>query len=158
MAKAKASRAVTFLKRRGVDFDVVTYDHQEKGAAAAAEATGFPLSDTVKTLVAEVAGTGPVLALMPGDRELSLKLLAKAFSGKRAAMTDPAAAERLTGYLVGGISPFGVRKALPAAMEAGLLNRDRVLINGGGRGLMLRMTPGDIAAALDCRIVPLIRE
>ncbi|MFP4032044.1 MAG: YbaK/EbsC family protein [Desulfococcaceae bacterium] len=158
MAKTKASRAVTFLKRRGVNFEIVTYDHREKGAAAAAAATGFPLSSTVKTLVAEVAGTGPVLALMPGDRELSLKLLAKAFAGKRATMADPAAAERLTGYLVGGISPFGVRKPLPAAMEADLLNRDRVLINGGGRGLMLRMKPDDIAAVLNCRTVRLIQE
>lgn len=158
MAKSRETRATTFLRRSKVPFEVVRYEHREKGAVFAAEATGFPLSATVKTLVAEVEGIGPVLALMPGDCELSPKRLARAFGGKRAALADPSDAERITGYLVGGISPFGTRKTLPAAMDERLLERESVMINAGGRGVMLRMKPTDIAATLECRTAPLRRE
>jgi Cys-tRNA(Pro)/Cys-tRNA(Cys) deacylase len=92
-----------------------------------------------------------VLALMPGDGNLSPRQLARATGAKRAAMADTATAERLTGYKVGGISPFGTRQRLPVVMERRLLDHQTVAVNGGQRGVMLVMVPGDILRAVDGR-------
>lgn len=150
-----STRAIVWLKQKKVPFDVLHYDHEEKGAAFAAQATGFPLGKTIKTLVVDFGGTSFGLALMPGDRQLSLKKLAKAFGVKKAAMATHETAERITGYHVGGISPFGLRQRLPAVMEESLQSYDEVVINAGQRGAMLRMVPGDIIAALQCRVAAL---
>jgi Cys-tRNA(Pro)/Cys-tRNA(Cys) deacylase len=96
------------------------------------------------------------LALLPGHQQLSLKKLAKAFGVKKAAMASTEAAERLTGYHVGGISPFGLRQRLPAVIEQSILRHDNVMINAGQRGVMLKMVPGDIVNALGCRVTPLV--
>lgn len=150
-----STRAIAWLKRRNIPHEVVPYAHEAKGAVFAAQAVGFPLAQTVKTLVVDLGGGAFGLALAPGDQQLSLKKLALAFGVKKAAMTTPQAAERLTGYHVGGISPFGLRQRLPVVMEERLGGYDAVLINGGQRGIMLKMTPGDIAVALACEIRPL---
>lgn len=144
--------AIQFLKQRRLPFEVVAYEHLEKGAEFAAQATGFPLGRTVKTLVAEVTPKRHLLVLVPGDRQLDLKRLARALDAKKAAMADPFTAERLTGYHVGGISPFGVRSALPVVMDQTILRMEEVLINGGRRGVMLKMAPSVIRAGLDCRV------
>jgi len=151
-----STRAIAWLKQKKIPFDVVHYDHEEKGATFAAQATGFPLEQTVKTLVVDLGGKSFGLALMPGDRQLSLKKLAKAFGVKKATMADTASAERLTGYHVGGISPFGLRQRLPAVMEESLQRWDEVMINAGQRGAMLKMAPGDILKAIGCRMDSLI--
>jgi Cys-tRNA(Pro)/Cys-tRNA(Cys) deacylase len=151
-----STRAIAWLKQKKIPHEIVTYDHEEKGAAFAAQATGFPLEKTIKTLVLDLGGKTYGLALMPGNRELSLKKAAKVFGVKKAAMADPATAERLTGYHVGGISPFGLRQRLPAAIEESLLVHADVMINGGQRGVMVKMTPGDIVAAINCRAAALI--
>jgi Cys-tRNA(Pro)/Cys-tRNA(Cys) deacylase len=153
------TRAVTYLKKRKLLFEIVQYDHQEKGAAFAAAAVGFPLAQTVKTLVVAL-GTGArshCLALMPGDRELDLKKMAGVFGVKRTAMADIADAQRLTGYLVGGISPFATKQRLPAVMEESLLQFDVVLINAGQRGTMVKMRPGDIVRDLDSKVAAIAR-
>lgn len=150
-----STRAIVWLKKKKVAFEIVPYDHEVKGAAFAAQATGFPLEKTVKTLVVDLGGKAFGLALMPGDRQLSLKKLARAFDVKKASMADAEAAERLTGYHVGGISPFGLRQRLPAVMEESLPRWDEVMINGGQRGIMLKMVPGDIVASLQCKVVAL---
>ncbi len=147
-----STRAIKHLERIGAHFETITYKHKEKGAEFAAKAVGFPLERTIKTLVVDLGGARYALALMPGDRQLSLKRVAAACAAKRAAMADAPAAQRLTGYLVGGISPFGTRKALPVVMQASLLEFDRVMINGGQRGVLLKMAPADIANALDARV------
>lgn len=148
----KSTRATQYLKSRGISFELIRYEHEEKGAVFAAKATGFPLERTIKTLVADLGTSSYVLALMPGDRELSLKHLANACSVKRAQMADVQTAERITGYLVGGISPFGTRRQIPALMESSLLKHERVVINAGQRGLMLKMDPQDIKNALKCSV------
>ena len=125
-------------------------------AAFAAQATGFPLKQTIKTLVLHFGGKSHGLALMPGDQQLSLKKAAKAFGVKKAAMADRAAAERLTGYHVGGISPFGLRQALPAVLAEDLQGHDEVMVNAGQRGIMLKMAPFDIIDVLGCQVRPLI--
>jgi Cys-tRNA(Pro)/Cys-tRNA(Cys) deacylase len=147
-----STRAIQHLKWKDVSFEVIKYEHEEKGAAFAARATGFPLDRTVKTLVVDLGGRNYCLALLPGDRQLDLKQLAQVFAVKRADMADTATAERLTGYLVGGISPFGTKQALPAVMEKRIREYAQVLINAGQRGVMLKMAPEDIVAALGCRL------
>jgi len=158
-----STRAIQFLKGTKTSFEVIKYRHDMKGAEFAAKAIGFPLEKTVKTLVVDLSGKGHVLALLPGDRQLDLKKLAKAVGVKKAVMADTATAERLTGYLVGGISPFGTAKRIPAVMAESLLRHQRVAINAGQRGTMLLMSPDDIESVLGCNIAPitetaLIRE
>ncbi|MGB5423242.1 MAG: aminoacyl-tRNA deacylase [Desulfobacterales bacterium] len=147
-----STRAIQYLNRNDVSFELVKYEHEEKGAEFAARATGFPLDRTVKTLVVDLGRRNYCLALLPGDRQLDLKQLAQVFAVKRAAMADTATAERLTGYLVGGISPFGTKQALPSVMEKRIREYAEVLINAGQRGVMLKMAPEDIVKALGCRL------
>lgn len=147
-----STRAILYLQKKKIPFEVVKYEHEEKGAQFAAEATGYPLDQTVKTLVVELDRKRYALALLPGHRELNLKKLAANVDGKRAAMVDIKTAERLTGYLVGGISPFATRQSLLTVMEESILENSRVLINAGQRGIMLKMSPGDLAAALECEV------
>jgi Cys-tRNA(Pro)/Cys-tRNA(Cys) deacylase len=144
--------AIQFLKARRLPFEVVSYEHLEKGAEFAARATGFPLARTVKTLVVEAGPQRNLLVLVSGDRQLDLKRLARALAAKKASLADEVTAERLTGYRVGGISPFGVRQPLPVVMDQGLLSMEEVLINAGRRGVMLKMSPLDIRAGLNCLV------
>ena len=143
-----------YLRQQRVPFDVHTYEHVAKGAEFAAQALGLPLERFAKTLVVE-AGGDPVFALMPGDRELSLKKLARAAGAKQAQLADPRDAERLTGYLVGGISPFGARRPLPAYLEETLLEHERIAINAGQRGVILELASSEVARLLDASAVDL---
>ncbi len=145
------TRGIQFLKQKGVAHTIVRYDHKAKGAEFAARAVGFPLAQTIKTLVVRLDDHRTILALMPGHRELSMKKLARAMDAKRGAMADSTEAQRVTGYLVGGISPFGTRKPLPVVMETGLLRHDLVMINAGRRGIMVQLSPRDIARILHAR-------
>jgi Cys-tRNA(Pro)/Cys-tRNA(Cys) deacylase len=147
-----STRAIQFLKQRKIDFEVVKYDHEEKGAGFAAKASGFSLGKTVKTLVVDLGQKQYTLVLMPGDRQLSMKRLARVRGVKRAALADTRTAERLTGYLVGGISPFGSRQRLPIVMEESILEFDTILINAGQRGTMLKISPQVIPSVLDCTV------
>jgi len=139
-----STRAIKFLNQKGINFDVIEYEHEEKGAMFAAEAMGFPLKRTIKTLIVHLGNKGYIIVLMPGEKNIDLKRLAKAFSVKRAAMADTSTAERL-----GGISPFGTKQNLPVFMEAGLLEFDKVAINAGKRGVMLILDPKDILQAVN---------
>ena len=152
-----STRAILYLKKKKIPHEVVKYDHHEKGAEFAASATGYPLEQTVKTLVAELDRKSYCLALLPGHRELDLKKLASSVGIKRTAMVDIKTAVRLTGYLVGGISPFGTQQLLGTVMESSILSYEEIIINAGQRGLMLKMDPGDIVKALDCRVASIAR-
>lgn len=147
-----STRAIRFLNQKGIHFDVIEYEHEEKGAQFASKATGFPLERTIKTLIVDLGPKGYIMMLMPGDKNINLKRLARSFSIKRTAMADKATAERLTGYLIGGISPFGTKMDLPVVMEEGLLKFDKVAINAGKRGVMLIMDPKDIQLAVNGNI------
>ncbi len=152
------TRGIQFLKLMKIRHEIVKYNHEVKGAEFAARAVGFALAQTVKTLVVALDGKTYALVLMPGDRQLSMKKIAAACGAKRAAMADTATAQRLSGYLVGGISPFGTRKRLPVVMEASLLAYKQVMINAGGRGIMIKMAPADIIAALHAGAADLLQE
>lgn len=147
-----STRAVLILKQRRVSFKVVRYEHLEKGAEFAARATGFPLERTIKTLVVDIGAHRHALVLLPGDRQLDMRRVAQSLAVKRAEMADAATAERLTGYHVGGISPFGTRQPLPVVMDASVMEMEEILINAGQRGVMLQMKPTDIRAVLNCTV------
>ena len=147
-----STRAIVYLKKKKIPYEVVKYEHREKGADFAARATGYPLECTVKTLVVELDRKNYRLALLPGNKELDLKKLASVYGFKRSAMVDIKTAQRLTGYLVGGISPFGTRQRLETVMERSILGHDEILINAGQRGVMLKMAPNDILTALECKV------
>ena len=153
-----STRAVKYLQQKDIPYKVIKYEQEKKGAEFAAEATGFPVEKTIKTLVVGLGREKYGFALMPGDKQLDLKRLAKACSAKRATMADIGTAQRLTGYQVGGISPFGSKQRLPVVMEESMLKFDKVIINAGQRGIMLMMAPEDIVKALNCALYNLARK
>jgi len=153
-----STRAIQFLKQKKITFEVVSYTHAQKGAEFAAEATGYPLEMTVKTLVVDLGNNQYGLVLMPGDQQLSMKRLANVCGSKRATMAESKTAERITGYPVGGISPFGTKKDLTVIMEKRILDYDRVLINAGQKGKMILMSPGDIQKTLACTVAGLMQS
>jgi len=155
---SKTTRATQLLSQAGIAFTVHAYDYDpnaERVGLQAAEALGEAPHRVLKTLMAEVDGK-PVCVVVPSDREVSMKKLANAFHGKSANMMKPADAERLTGYHVGGISPFGQKKAVPTAIEEAALAEPLVFINGGQRGLQVRIDPKDALTVLKAVAAPLI--
>ncbi len=147
---SKTTRATQALAKAGVVFTVHTYDYDpgaDRVGIQAAEALGEDPARVLKTLMAEVDGK-PVCVIVPSDREVSMKKLASAFKGKSANMMKPADAERLTGFVVGGISPFGQKKQVPTAIEEAALAHEAVYMNGGQRGLQVRLAPRDVVTAL----------
>jgi Cys-tRNA(Pro)/Cys-tRNA(Cys) deacylase len=152
------TRATQFLQQKNIAFRLVEYDYDpnaDRIGMAAAEAMGVEPSRVLKTLMATVDGK-PVCAVVPSDCEVSMKKLAAAFGGKSAAMMKPADAERLTGYHVGGISPFGQKKAVPTVLEELAQVFDEVYLNGGQRGLQVVMAPGDILRALNATAAAIV--
>jgi len=155
---SKATRATQALQQAGIAFTLHSYDYDpsaERIGLQAAEAIGEPPRRVLKTLMAEVDGK-PVCVVIPSDREVSMKKLAAAFGGKSAQMMRPADAERLTGYHVGGISPFGQKRRVPTAMEEAALAEPYVFVNGGQRGLQIRLAPEAARAALGGKAAPLV--
>jgi Cys-tRNA(Pro)/Cys-tRNA(Cys) deacylase len=149
------TNALRVLKQHGVRYEAREYDHKVKGAEFAAEALGWPVAAMIKTLVVALSDGSFCLCLMPGDQELSLKNLAREAGAKAARMASPEEAEKLTGYKVGGISPFGTRKPTPAWLEEGLLQYETVGINGGRRGLIVFLDPRDACTLLGARVAHL---
>lgn len=156
---SKATRATRALERAGVSFSVHTYDYDpgaDRVGLQAAEALGAAPERVLKTLMVLVDGK-PACVIVPSDREVSMKKLAAAFAGRSAQMMKPADAERLTGYKVGGISPFGQMKALPVAIETEAMAHALVFINGGQRGLQVELAPRDAADFVKAKVAPLVR-
>ena len=157
---AKTTPATLALTRAGIAFTIATYDYDPDADSIglqAAAALGVPPAIVLKTLMAEVDGK-PVCVVVPSDHEVSMKKLAAAFAGKSAQMLKAEAAERLTGYKVGGISPFGQRRKVPTAIEETALAHPLVFINGGQRGLQVNLAPADAMKALGAKAAALIAE
>jgi Cys-tRNA(Pro)/Cys-tRNA(Cys) deacylase len=155
---AKTTRATQFLAKAGVAFTILEYAYEagaERIGLRAAAAIGEPASRVLKTLMVEVDGK-PACAVIPSDGELGMKRVAAAFGGKSAGMLPPAEAEKLTGYHVGGISPFGARKKVPVALEEAAMAEPYVIINAGQRGLMVRLAPADARKVLAAIVAPLL--
>jgi len=153
-ADVSMTPAVRILKDKGADFTIRVYRYEDHGGTAvAARELGTAEHAIVKTLVFETDGRTPLLVLMHGDREVSVKQLARALGVKSVMPCSPAAAERHTGYQVGGISPFGPRKKLPVYMERTLADCPRVWINAGKRGQLAEMDPSELLRLLEPTLV-----
>jgi Cys-tRNA(Pro) deacylase len=134
--------ATQWLRRRGVAFSEHVYDYVEHGGtAASARQLGVDEHAVVKTLVMANEKGEPLVVLMHGDRQVSTKTLARAIGTKSVAPCAPDAAERASGYQVGGTSPFATRRAMPVYVESTILALDRICINGGRRGYLLGVAP-----------------
>ena len=157
---SRKTRATEMLEKAGVAFSVHSYDYDpnaDRIGVQAAEALQQPPERVLKTLMALVDGK-PVCVIVPSDREVSMKKLAASFGGKSAQMMKPADAERVTGFKVGGISPFGQKRKVPTAIEIAALSHDLVFINAGQRGLQVRIDPSAAQRALDAIAAPLVVE
>lgn len=156
---SKTTPATLALTRAGIPFSLAQYDYDpnaERVGLQAAEAMGVSPSEVFKTLMALLDGK-PVCAIVPSDEEVNMKKLAAALGGKSAQMMKPDDAERLTGYKVGGISPLGQRKPVPTALDELATLYDEIFLNGGQRGLQIRMRPDDLVTALGCVVADLVR-
>ncbi len=151
-----STRGIRFLEQHGIRFEEMTYIFKQKGASRAADAVGWEQSQVIKSLVVQLPGKDLRFALVPADRELSLKKLARLYDAKQVDMASVKDAERVTGYMTGGISPFGSYAILPVVLEETLLAFDQVLINAGHRGVLVRMSPWDIQSVLDADVQDII--
>jgi Cys-tRNA(Pro)/Cys-tRNA(Cys) deacylase len=140
--------ATVALTAAGISFEVRTYEHDPRATSygtEAAEALGVDPARVFKTLLASLDGR-LVVGVVPVTGQLDLKALARALDGSKAVMADVAAAERATGYVAGGISPVGQKRAHPTVLDASALGHDTILVSGGRRGFDLEVAPTDLVA------------
>jgi Cys-tRNA(Pro) deacylase len=149
VAKTPSTPATRVLRVRGVAYTEHPYRYEERGGTAtSSRELGVPEHQVVKTLVMEDEEGAPLVVLMHGDREVSTKALARQLSRKTIQICKPEVAERHSGYLVGGTSPFGTRRAMPVVMEATIAGLPRLYVNGGSRGFLVGMAPADLVRVL----------
>lgn len=142
--------AIRFLREKKVEFAPKLYDYVEKGGTRhSAEALGVDEHAVVKTLVFETNEKKPLIVLMHGDRQVSAKNLARHLNVKAVAPVEPDKASKLTGYLVGGTSPFGTRMKMPILMEKTIFDLPEIYINGGKRGFLVGIDPAELKRTLD---------
>jgi Cys-tRNA(Pro)/Cys-tRNA(Cys) deacylase len=159
-SQATGTQATLALTRAQIAFTPVTYEYDpdaDRLGVQAAEAIGERPAYVYKTLMAEVDDRA-VCVVVPSDHEVSMKKLAAAFGGKSAKMMKPADAERITGYRVGGISPFGQKKRVPTVFARQAADLPYLYTNGGQRGLQVRLTPGDALHASGATLADLTAD
>ena len=152
--------AVTAARRAGIDFQVLEYDAGTSGepyGIGAARALGIAPERVFKTLVVDLSGKSLAIAIIPVAARLDLKAVASALGAKRAAMAEPAEAERATGYVLGGISPLGQRRRLPFAIDESALGFDRMHVSGGRRGLEIGLAPNDLVGLVGAVVARIAR-
>ena len=142
------TRAISFLETFGINYEVLNYKHNLKGAKYAADSLGVNIEQMIKTLVVKDNNNCFYFCLMPGHLEISTKKVAKLLNVKSVVMADQQEAERVTGYFVGGISPFGAKNNLKVIIDSTLESYDQIYINGGARGVILKMKFFDIKKTL----------
>ncbi len=146
--------AVRVLRESRVEFEPHLYDYEERGGTRhSAESLGVDEHAVVKTLVMQDEAARPLIVLMHGDRKVSTKNLARAIPCKSVEPCKPEVAQRHSGYLVGGTSPFGIRKAMPVYVEESILALDKIYINGGRRGYLIGIAPTVLTEVLGGRPV-----
>ena len=151
------TRGVQALEQAGVEFVLHAYSLEEEGDSygeAVARTLEVSPDRLFKTLLAAVDGR-PVVAIVPVSGRLALKSLARAAGGKKAEMVPPADAERLTGYVTGGISPFGQKRQLPVFVDESIASHPTIYCSAGQRGLQVELAPSDLAGLLGARLAPL---
>jgi Cys-tRNA(Pro) deacylase len=152
MAKKKTStsRAIRELREHQIHFALYPYKYEEKGGTPAASyELNVDQNLIIKTIVMEDSQGDPFLVLMHGDQTVSIKAMARVKGVKAVRTCEPRRAHQLTGYYVGGISPFGTKKPLKVYVEASVLKLEKIYINAGRKGLLARMSPQDLVAVLN---------
>jgi Cys-tRNA(Pro) deacylase len=141
--------AVRMLREKKIAFEPHLYDYKDRGGTAQSAAElGVPEYSVIKTLVMETDSREPIVVLMHGNREVSTKALARVIGVRSVTPCDPATAQKHTGYVIGGTSPFGTRKPLPVYAERTIFELPKIYINGGKRGFLVSIAPGDLRRAL----------
>jgi len=144
-----ATPAIHFLRANQVSFTEHPYRYEDRGGTAvSSRELGVDEHIVIKTLVMEDEGKQPLIVLMHGDRDVSTKNLARQIGRKTVTPCAPDVAQKHSGYLVGGTSPFGTRKKMPVYMERTIAALDRIYINGGRRGFLIAVAPADVIRAL----------
>ncbi|WP_294636017.1 aminoacyl-tRNA deacylase [uncultured Aquabacterium sp.] len=153
-AHVSETPATQWLKAHSVSYTEHAYDYVDHGGTAeSSRQLGWPEHQVIKTLVMEDERGAPLIILMHGDRQVSTKNLARAIGVKSVQPCKPEVAQRHSGYLVGGTSPFGTRKAMPVYVESSVLALDRILINGGRRGFLVGLASEVLTGPLGARPV-----
>ena len=158
VTRRRATPATTAAERAGIAFAVHEYAHNPAATSfglEAAAALGLDPARVYKTLIARVDGAALVVAIVPVAARLNLKALAAASGGRKAELAEQADAERATGYVVGGISPLGQRKRLPAVVDASALRCPTVYVSAGRRGLELELVPADLISLTGATTAPI---
>ncbi|HTQ02444.1 MAG TPA: aminoacyl-tRNA deacylase [Polyangiaceae bacterium] len=141
--------AVRVLRQHGIAFEPHLYAYEARGGTrVSARELGVPEHAVVKTLIFEDERKQPLCVLMHGDREVSAKNLARQLRKKSVGPCAPEVADRHSGYRVGGTSPFGLKRAMPIYVERGVLELERVFVNGGARGFLVAIAPGALTTVL----------
>ncbi len=149
MSSTPSTPAVRLLREQGVPFTEHPYRYEEKGGTAtSSRELGVDEHAVVKTLVFEDDAGAPLIVLMHGDREVSTKALARQLGRKSIQICRPEVANRHSGYQVGGTSPFGTRKAMPVYVERTILALPKIYVNGGSRGFLVGIAPGELTRVL----------
>jgi len=152
--KTIGTPAIRVLRTAGVDYTEYHYEYTaHSGASGGAEQLAVDAHSVIKTLILETTERRPICVLMHGDREVSLKQLARHLNVKGVAMADPDTARRYSGYQVGGTSPFGLHTAMPTLCETTIVDQGSVFINGGKRGFLIELAVADLIAILDPEFV-----
>lgn len=146
--------AIRVLRDAGIAFSQHLYDYEEKGGTRrAANELGVEEHSVIKTLVMQDENHKPLIILMHGDREVGVGMLAKEVGAKSVQPCDPATAQKHTGYLVGGTSPFGTRATMPVYVEESIFGLERVYVNGGKRGFLVAFAPNNLCDLLPIKTV-----
>ncbi len=147
--KFPVTPATRWLQTQGIAFNGYLYPYEDRGGTAhSAHCLDVDERQIIKTLIMEDERRQPLMVLMHGDRQVSTKELARLLGVKTITPCDPAVASKQSGYLVGGTSPFGVRKAMPIYMEASILDLPLIYVNGGKRGFLISLTPSEVQRLL----------
>ena len=151
--------AIEYVKSTGTAYKVHEFESSQSHGygAEAANALGLPAERVFKTLVVKLDAERLVVAMLPINRELNLKLLAAAAHGKRAVMASAREAERVTGYVLGGISPFGQRQTLATVLDASALEHATIFVSGGRRGLELELSGSDLQSLCHSKVASITR-
>jgi Cys-tRNA(Pro) deacylase len=154
MTKHSETPATAMLKAHAVAYTEHTYEYVEHGGTGvSSSALGVDEHHVVKTLIFEDDKRAPLCVLMHGDRKVSTKELARQIGAKRVAPAKPEDAHRHSGYMVGGCSPFGLRKPMPVYMQKTILQLPRIYINGGKRGYLVSMPPDEVVRVVKAMLV-----
>ena len=154
MSRSPSTAATRLLRELKIPYMEHLYTYEEHGGTTvAARSLGADEHAVIKTLILEDEAARPLVVLMHGDKDVSTKALARQIGAKSVQLCKPEVATRHSGYLVGGTSPFGTRKAMPVYVEASILALPEIYLNGGSRGFLIGLAPADLVRALNPREV-----